>query len=156
GIAGNADDLTGTGTVTITVANQVWYVDNSYAGANGASDGTSLRPFTSLADLSGASGPDSTGDIIYVATGNAAYTGGIVLLDGQTLVGAGSALVVNGVTLAAAGTDPVITNAAGNGVTLASGNTLMGFTVGNTTGFDIANVTGNSVGTLSISNVDLT
>ena len=100
------------------------------------------NPFNSLADVSGASGPDAAGDIIYVATGSGDYTGGITLLDNQILWGAGEALVVNGVTLAAAGTDPVIANAAGNGVTVEQGNTLKGFTVGNTTGFDIANTAG--------------
>src|SRR5262245_60825854 len=65
-IAGNGDDLTGTGTVTINVANKVWYVDNS--GANG--DGRSNTPFNSLAAVSGATGPDAAGDIIFVRTGS--------------------------------------------------------------------------------------
>ena len=73
-VAGNADDLTGTGTVTINVnAPKVWYVDNSYAGANGASDGTALRPFTSLNALNGGTGDgsanddvDGANDLIYV------------------------------------------------------------------------------------------
>src|SRR4051794_9747110 len=91
----------------------VWYVDNS-AAAGG--DGSSAHPFNSLAAVSGASGPDIAGDIIYVRAGNAPYTGGITLLDGQTLWGENEALVVNGVTLQAAGGDPTITNAGGNGV----------------------------------------
>jgi hypothetical protein len=152
GIAGNGDDLTSTATVTITVANKVWYVNNA-AGTGG--DGTSANPFDSLADVSGASGPDAAGDIIYVATGSGNYTGGITLLANQTLWGANEALVVGGYQLAAAGTDPVITNAAGDGVTLAQGNTLKGFTVGDTTGFDITNTPTASVGTLTISNVEL-
>jgi hypothetical protein len=152
GIAGNADDLTGVGTVTITVANQVWYVDNT-AGTGG--DGTSTNPFDSLADVSGASGPDTAGDIIYVNTGSGDYTGGITLLTNQELHGEGTALIVGGFTLATAGTDPTIANAAGDGVTLATGNTLTGFTVGNTTGYDIANTITASVGTLTISNVTL-
>ena len=109
-------------------------------------DGISDNPFDSLDDVSGIAGPDAAGDIIYLFEGN--YTGGITLLDNQTLWGAGEALVVNGVTLAAAGTDPVISNAAGSGVTLAQGNTLIGFTVGDTTGFDIANGAAH-VGTLT-------
>ncbi len=141
--------------MTINVsATQVWYVDNSYSGANGASDGTSLRPFTSLSSLSGAAGPDGVGDIIYVAEGT--YTTGITLLDGQTLHGAGTALIVDGIMLAAAGTDPTISNASGNGVTLASNNILTGFTVGDTgNNFDIANGDRCSVGNLIINNVVL-
>ena len=106
-----------------------------------------------LADVSGAAGADQAGDIIYLFEGN--YAGGITLLDNQTLWGAGTALTVNGTTLAAAGTDPVISNAAGSGVTVEQGNTLTGFTVGNTTGFDIANTAAASVGTLNVSNVTL-
>ena len=146
---GNATD---TGTITINVpAPLVWYVDNT-AAAGG--DGTSDGPFDALADVSPA-GPDAAGDIIYLFTGSGAYTGGITLLNTQTLHGAGTALVVSGTTLAAAGTDPTITNAAGNGVTLGSGNTLTGFTVGNTTGFDIANTATATVGSLTVSNVVL-
>jgi hypothetical protein len=144
-------NLTDTGTVTIEVAApKVWYVDDS-AAAGG--DGTSDSPFDLLADVSGAAGADQAGDIIYLFEGN--YAGGITLLDNQTLWGAGTALTVNGTTLAAAGTDPVISNAAGSGVTVEQGNTLTGFTVGNTTGFDIANTAAASVGTLNVSNVTL-
>jgi uncharacterized repeat protein (TIGR01451 family) len=151
-IAGNSDDLTGTGLVTINVANKVWYVNNA-AAAGG--DGRSHSPFDSLADVTGATGPDAAGDIIFVHTGSGNYTGGITLLNNQTLWGQGEALVVGGISLLPAGTDPVITNAAGNGVTLASGNTLKGFTVGDTTGFDIANTATATVGALTVSNVTL-
>ena len=81
GVAGNADDLISVGTATITVANQVWYVDNT-AGPGG--DGTSTNPFDSLADVSGATGPDTAGDVIYINTGSGDYTGGITLLNNQT------------------------------------------------------------------------
>ncbi|MEK6259708.1 MAG: VCBS domain-containing protein [Planctomycetota bacterium] len=153
GIAGNADDLISVGTVNITIGTQqVWYVDNS-AGVTG--DGTSSNPFDSLADVSGGSGPDGSGDIIYVSTGSGNYGGGITLVANQTLWGQNETLIVDGFTLQAAGTDPIIENAGGDGVTLTSGNTLKGFTVGNTTGFDIANTTTTSVGTLTVSNVVL-
>ena len=151
GIAGNADDLTSVGTVTINVGTQkVWYVDNS-AGAGG--DGTSTNPFDSLADISGASGPDGTGDIIYVRTGSGNYTGGVTLLTNQTLWGENQTLIVDGFTLQAAGTDPVIVNSGGNGVTLATGNTLKGFTIGDTTAGDIV---GTAVGSLFVTNVNST
>ena len=151
GIAGNGDDVTSQATVSITVASRVWYVDNSVADGG---DGRSTQPFNSLADVSGAAGPDAAGDIIYVRTGNGTYTGGITLLDNQTLWGENEALVVNGFTLQAAGGDPTIANAAGSGVTLAQGNTLKGFTVGDTTVADIVDGNG-TVGNLAISNVNL-
>ena len=147
--SGNATD---TGQITIEVATpRVWYVDAVNGSALG--DGTSDNPFDLLADVSGAAGLDQAGDIIYLFEGN--YSGGITLLDNQTLWGAGDALVVNGVTVVPVGTDPTISNAAGNGVTVEQGNTLRGFSVGNTTGFDIANTAAQSVGTLNVSNVTL-
>lgn len=151
GIAGNADDLTSVATVTINVGTQkVWYVDNT-AGTGG--DGTSTNPFDSLSDVSGASGPDGTGDIIYVRSGSGNYTGGVTLQTNQTLWGENTTLIVNGFTLQAAGTDPTITNAAGDGVTLATGNTIKGLTIGDTTGTDIS---GTAVGSLFITNVNST
>src|SRR5204862_1598972 len=97
--------LMGTGTVKINLTNMVWYVDNSYAGANGASDGRSHRPFTSItaANLNGAGGAgdvDGAGDIIFLHTGTgAAYTGGIALEASQTLHGQGDVLTGNGFPL---------------------------------------------------------
>ena len=158
GIAGNADDLTSTATVTIHVTSQVWYVDNNYAGANGASDGTSFRPFAALSSVSGASGLDDAGDTIYVASSGTNYGGGIALLADQKLIGGGEALVVNATTLKTAGSDATIVNAAsgGVGVTLAANNTLKGFTVGDTgTSGNGTDISGAAVGNLVISNVDL-
>src|ERR1044072_9473172 len=52
------------------VTGTVCYADNSAApGGNGSS----AHPFNSLAAVSGASGPDAAGDIIYVRAGNAPY-----------------------------------------------------------------------------------
>ena len=145
--------------MTITVANQVWYVDNNYAGANGASDGTSFRPYTALSSLSGASGLDDAGDTIYVASSGTNYGGGIALLADQKLIGGGEALVISATTLKAAGADATIVNTAsgGIGVTLAANNTLKGFTVGDTgTTGNGTDISGAAVGNLVISNVDLT
>jgi hypothetical protein len=147
GIAGNADDLSTTATVTITVANQVWYVDAN-AATNG--DGTSTNPFNTLASVSGVGDADDAGDIIFMRAGN--YTTGVTLEASQTLWGEGSALIVDGFTLLNAGGDAVIDPGAGVGVTLNIHNTLKGFTVEDT-GTDIS---GTDVGNLTISNVDLT
>jgi CSLREA domain-containing protein/uncharacterized repeat protein (TIGR01451 family) len=152
-IPGNADDLTGVGTVTITVANQVWYVDKSFAGT---SDGRSTNPYKTLTEVSGATGSDSIGDIIFIRSlGAGNYTGGITLLDGQTLWGENETLIVDGFTLLASGIAPVIENASGAGITLEQDNIIKGLTVGTTNTYDIANTTTATVGTLTIFNVDL-
>ncbi len=151
GLDGNfattADNLTSTATVTINLSGQVWYVDAS-AGAGGT--GTSTNPFNTLASVSGGADADDAGDIIFVHDGT--YTTGVSLENSQTLWGEGSALVVNGFTLLAAGADAIIDPGTGVGVTLATHNTLKGFTVEDT-GTDIS---GADVGNLTISNVDLT
>jgi large repetitive protein len=157
--ANNTDDLTGSGVVTINVTDantslagtqKIWYIDNSYTGANGGSDGRSHRPFASLAAVSGATGSDVAGDTLYLATGSGNYTGGITLLADQTLWGQNEALGINTVSLVAAGADPVIENSSGNGVSLSTGNTLKGFTIGNTSTGDIV---GTAAGTLTVSNL---
>ncbi|MFN7562530.1 MAG: beta strand repeat-containing protein, partial [Prosthecobacter sp.] len=154
--AGNADDLTGIGTVVINVieadtvasgTQKVWYIDSSYAGANGTENGTSARPFNALSDVTGATGPDVAGDTLFVAF-DTPYTGGITLLNDQTLWGEGAALVLNGITLVALNDNPVITNAVGAGITLATNNTIRGMAVGNTSTVDIL---GTAVGNLTIS-----
>ena len=85
------------GVVTVTVAPDVWFIDNTAAGGG---DGSKAHPFNSIAAFNavndgGASHP-KTGDIIYLAQGTGTYsaTTGITLLNGQQLVGAGDALVV--------------------------------------------------------------
>src|SRR5207248_10876575 len=125
GIAGNADDLTSTATVTITVKSpRIWYVDNT-AGAGGK--GRSTDPFNTLAGAQTAA--NTAGDIIYVFTGDTTTTGqnsGITMqANNQQLLGNGVALqpvvTVNGVVnplLRAAGTAPHIGNSGGNGVTV--------------------------------------
>ncbi|MGH9929338.1 MAG: beta strand repeat-containing protein, partial [Pyrinomonadaceae bacterium] len=145
-IRNSADaSLTNTGTVTVTVgAPRVWYVNNS--GANG--DGRSTSPFNTLAN---AAAVDGANDIIYIFTGAGNYTGGITLTNGEQVTGNGVALVVNTFTLRAAGSRPTVVNGAGNGLTLALGNTLSGFNFGNCTG-GVA-VTGTSVGTLTMNNM---
>jgi hypothetical protein len=163
--AGNADDLTGIGTVVINVTEadtglagtqKVWYIDNSYAGANGVANGTSARPFTSTTNVSGATGPDAVGDTLHVATGSSNYGFFGFLLD-QTLWGANDALVLNGVTLAAATAKPVFENAGGAAITLSGAtgtNTIRGLSVANSA---ISSNNGSGAfGTLNISNTTMT
>ncbi|HEX8409198.1 MAG TPA: putative Ig domain-containing protein, partial [Thermoanaerobaculia bacterium] len=101
-------------TVTINLANRVWYVKNdSAAGGNGSSQ----APFDTLAEAQAAS---TANDIIYVYVGNGTNSGqnsGFVMKTGQKLYGQGIALVVNSQTLVTAGSRPLIGNSGGNGVT---------------------------------------
>ena len=125
-------------TVTLNLANRVWYVKNNGAAGNGQSQ----SPFNTLAAAQTAS---TAGDIIYVYNGDGTTTGhtaGIVLKNNQQLIGEGVALVVNTVTLVPAGTKPQITNltAASDAVTLADGNTVKGLNVTGATRDGISSV----------------
>src|SRR6185369_16293470 len=77
------------GTVQITIAERVWYVNN--VGANG--NGRSSSPFNNLLSAQTAS---AVNDYIYVHSGAGTYAGGITLKNNQKLVGNGVALIVSG------------------------------------------------------------
>ncbi|HEX6085902.1 MAG TPA: Ig domain-containing protein, partial [Thermoanaerobaculia bacterium] len=137
------------GTVTINLANRVWYVKNDApAGGNGRS----TEPFDTLAEAQTAS---TANDIIYVYFGNGTNSGqnsGFVMKAGQKLYGQGIALVVNTQTLVAAGSQPLIGNSAGDGVTATNltGNIIRGL---NITGSDdgiFMTTTGASAGDIEI------
>lgn len=150
----------GVGTANATLALTVltprfWYVDNT-AAAGG--NGTSTSRFNTMAAAIGASG---IGDTIYVFFGDGTafnQNAGAVLKNNQRLIGQGvlldATVTVNGVgnpTLKAAGATPTIGNAGGNGITLASNNTVRGLSVSTSTGgFGIL---GANVGTLDIGTV---
>ena len=141
----NADaTLTDTGTVTITMPNIVWYVDNS--GANG--NGSSTSPFNSLA---GAAGASVATDIIYVYQGSGAYSG-IALKSGQALVSEYAALVVGGNTLRAAvpANVPTLSGSSGSIVALSTGNIIDGFIITNSSGNGIS---GSTIGTTAIADI---
>jgi len=127
-----------TGTVTLNLANRVWYVKNN----GGAGNGQSQSSFNTLGAAQTAS---TAGDIIFVHNGDGTtlgHTAGITLKNNQQLIGEGVALVVNTVTLVPAGTKPQITNltAASDAVTLADGNTVRGLTVTGATRDGISSV----------------
>jgi VCBS repeat-containing protein len=147
-----------TGVVTLTVTDPVWYVDSTYNGSNGVSDGTYLRPYLSLTPLSNDGVDlDDVGETIFVYDrGAAAYNAGIVLEAGQTLFGDGHAFVVNGLTIGATASNSIINNAA-IGVTLATNNTIDGLTINGTANTAIGIEDGNgTVGNLTITNTSLT
>jgi hypothetical protein len=100
-------------TVTINLAERIWYVDNSRP-ANG--DGTLGNPFNTLA--AAASPVSDANDTIFVFTGvpaaptDAGQNLGITLVAGQKLLGQGLGLRFNGVPLVdARANPPVISNA---------------------------------------------
>ncbi|MCI0490491.1 MAG: HYR domain-containing protein [Blastocatellia bacterium] len=147
-------DSVSTGTVTFTINELVWYVDNSQAAGG---DGRSATPFNVLSAVNGPGGagdPDNPGDFIFLFQGSGPYTGGLELEMNQKLIGQGVDLTVASQTLVTATGKPTITNSAGNGVTLASGNTVRGLTAGTTAaGGASAGVAGNNVGNLNIDTV---
>ena len=140
-----------TGTVTINFDGDVWwFVDSSAAGGG---DGRSHAPYDSLAALqavnNGTGTNPKTGHEIFVATGSGAdYTGGLTLLASQRLFGQGVDPGIPGFAVTP-GAAPKLVNAAGAGVSLASGNTLQGVSLGGST-FALA---GASVGDLQVSGV---
>ena len=152
-------------TVTINVGDMIWFIDNSLGAAG---NGTLATPFNTLAGFealngNGGSSDPGAGDCIFVDTGSGDYTGGVTLENTQILVGEGASTglaSVCGVTLpthsnslpATSGTDPTIANAAGNGINLASGNTICGLDIGNTSG---TGINGSGFGTLTVSDTSI-
>lgn len=122
-----------TATVTINLAERIWYVRNN---ATAAPLGNDQAPFTTLA---AAAAVADANDTIFVFTGDGTVTGqnvGITLQSGQKLLGQGVGLKFNNVPLVAATpVNPVISNAGllagGNTpvVQLVTGNEVAGFTI---------------------------
>ena len=147
------------GTVNLTVGGMIWFVD---ASATGGGDGSITDPFNCLTGT-GCFDPvaaDDAGDNIFLADGS--YTGGLLLLNNQRLIGDGSSsdlATITGISLPAfsdslpvfSGTDPVVTSSA-NGINLGSGNTIRGLTIGDIT---FIGLSGTTVGTLVVSEVTI-
>ena len=163
---GNGSGLTATATVTIAVSGKIWFVNNAVS-SNGT--GTLASPFKQMSDFgtanTGAVGKPADNDFIFIYTGSGSYTGSATLRNGQKLIGQGasaSLLAITGYTApsgtsaipATGGTNPVLTTTAAstNALNLGSGNTLRGFTIGNTTGSKIA---GTNFGTLTATELTL-
>ena len=159
--------VSGNITVTVTVADLIWFIDDNPAQTG--NDGTLTNPFTTLAAFDTANGSGGTnpavGQCIFLHSGS--YTGGVTLLNNQRLLGQGSSATIqtfcsvtpatNSISLpGVSGTDPVITHtgaATDDGISLAQGNTIRGLNIGNTGGIGID---GSNVGTLTISEVAIT
>ncbi|MGC1378890.1 MAG: cadherin-like domain-containing protein [Anaerolineales bacterium] len=154
------------GTVTITVGGLVWFVDNTSACASSC-DGRLSHPFTTLAAFNavndGVGLHPANNHNIFVYESASPYLGGVTLRSGQKLIGQDATATLSAITgLTPSGDSApfptmdvgapavVIQNAAGNGVTLNSGNTLRGFTVSNSSGSAIS---GSGFGTLTVADV---
>jgi hypothetical protein len=173
--------LTATGTVNLTVAGMIWFIDQS-AGAGG--DGRLTTPFNCLdttagcfaAVNDGAGNHPAANDSIFMYKSGGApatFTGGTNLLNGQKLFGEGATqplATIASISLAA-GSDalpatnhaaPVLTTGSlKDNIRLTNGstaNTLRGFTVGDSgtaaTG-DSSDISGTNFGTLTVSEVTL-
>jgi len=133
--------------VTITVSNRIWFIDNTGGGSGGT--GTLDDPFLRLADFNTANGGGgdnpAANHCIHLEHTGTDYQGPISLLNGQLLIGEGASgalqdanacnltLPTHSKTLPTlGGTRPQIASATGDGVELASGNTVRGLNVQNT------------------------
>ncbi len=160
---------TATETVTITVANEIWFINNNAGACPGAPcNGRLSHPFTSLAAFTaanlGGAGQPGDNDWIFVYESGTLYTGPATLRSGQKFIGQDATASLISLTgfPQPSGTDPLpvmnsgnatIVNVTGtnvNGINLNSGNTLRGFTVGSVgTGTKIS---GTGFGTLLVGN----
>jgi uncharacterized protein YodC (DUF2158 family) len=150
-----------TATVSLTLSGIIWFID----GSAGAGDGRLSSPFNSLAafqavnDGVGLHPADNANVFLY--DNASAYTGPVVLRNGQKLIGqdaTSSLSTISGLipgtssaTLPSTGggsPNKVSITATGNDVTLGSGNTVWGLTLGNATS-GIA-LSGSSVGSLKL------
>jgi|GEM_PF-2816977 len=160
-------------TVTITVADMIWFIDNT-AGPTSSNMGTFSNPFLGTANFNNSALPGD-GDVIFIHEGVGSYTGGIALKDNQALLGQGIDLLTEltnlGITLApnsALTTSPapngatnrsLITHVGGTtgiGISVAANNTIRGIQVGNTDDYGVRNGMLSSVGSLTISDSSIT
>ncbi len=153
------------GLAIVTVSDLIWFVDNTGGGTGGA--GSLAEPYKRLEDLNaaqGMAGGPAAGQNIYIEHTGTNYTGGVNLLNDQKLVGEGASASLQsifGITLPTGSTtlpttfgpDPIITNISGDGITLASGNTIRGLNIGACSDFGIDD--NGNVGTLTITEVDI-
>lgn len=118
--------LTDAGSVTIDLAECVWYVDAAADVPAPGVAGTSVAPYRNFGSLNGAGDVDGTGDVIYLAGGD--YPG-LTLEDEQELYTERSGLVVGGHTLLAPDGDRDRSEI-DNGLRLAVDNTIQGLDLG--------------------------
>ena len=160
------------GTVVITISGMIWFVNSSASSCTtiNGSCGRLTNPFSTLAAFETANGnatpvvngdvtSPEAGDHLFIYTGAGSYNSSLTLENNQRVIGQGaisSLQTLSGITPATdsdalpatGGTNPVITNNAGAGITVAQNNRLHGLTVQDTTGTGLS---GNGFGTLTVS-----
>ena len=160
----NDGTFNSTGTVTVTVTGMIWFVQS---GATAPGDGRLGSPFSSIANFNSIAA-DEAGDNIFLYTGAANYSGAVVLLNNQNLIGQGAVgtlASLAGVTFSVhppitgaiptlGGTNPTIANSGlVTTLTVAMNNDVLGITINNTS--TTTAFTGNNLGTLKVRNVTL-
>lgn len=133
-----------TATVSITVGQVVWFINNA---GSGPGDGRLTTPFPNIADFN-ARAADKPGDIIFIYQGAAGYSDPLTLLNTQQLIGQGVGLTVAPNLTMTATAPPIIAH-----VRLATGNTVRGVNL--MTNSDVA-LSGANVGALTIDHVAIT
>jgi hypothetical protein len=158
----DSDGNTDPAKVFINVTDVIWFIDDTGTGSN---LGTLSDPYLTVASFEanngngGANDPGAS-DCIFVHSGN--YTAPLTLENNQILVGQGAGAtiaIICSITVpthsnplpTTGGTSPTLTSA-GNGINLASGNTIRGLNIGNTSGTGIL---GTAVGTATVSEVGI-
>ncbi|MFN0071673.1 MAG: beta strand repeat-containing protein, partial [Chloroflexota bacterium] len=157
-------------TVTITVSgdgsgnNLIWFVDEN-AASNG--DGRLTSPFSTLNNFhsvnDGAATHPKDGDYVFLYESATSYVGPVTLRTGQTLFGQDATTTIAalaGITVPAGssalpssntggGTVTLVASGGANAITLGSGNTLRGFTIGSV-GTAGTGIFGNGYGSLTL------
>ncbi|MDT5157790.1 MAG: hypothetical protein QOH51_2147 [Acidobacteriota bacterium] len=154
---------TATATLEVGLATHdklIWFIN---ASSPGGGDGRLTNPYNCLvgAGCFFPAAADDPGDVIFLFSG--AYTGGLTLLNNEKFIGQGATDTLSNISgivpeaysdplPSTGGASPTITTSAAstNSITLAQGNLLRGFTVGNTTGG--AKIFGTGFGTLTAGN----
>jgi hypothetical protein len=152
-----------TATVNLTLSGIIWFINNNA----GAGDGRLSSPFNSLAAFQavndGVGNHPAANANIFLYDSATGYTGPVTLLNGQKLIGQDATSSLSTITGLTPGTssaklpetgggspNKVSITSAGNTVTLGSGNTVWGMTLGNATGTAL---TGSSVGTFQMADL---
>ncbi|MGN7884953.1 Ig-like domain-containing protein [Dyadobacter sp. 22481] len=164
----NGSGMTSTATVSITIANAIWFIDDSAAPGG---TGTLAKPFNSLAAFqainSGGGNNAKDGHFIFIYAGT--YNGGITVRNNQTVFGQGAGtagstlLTLTGLPAPSGspsvpfptvnGTRPDLTNNSGNVFSLSGIATVQGLNIGNSSG---AKFQSSAAGLFTASQIDLT
>lgn len=155
-------------TINITVSNLIYFMDSA---ASAGGDGSLSNPYQTPAEHNGAS--PVANSILFIEDNGAAYIGGLTLVSGEHVIGEGTTGTLfgggslTGITLAPLSntvsysttglqSDWAQLIATNNGIMLNSNNTLSGIAIGNTTtGYGMRD-NGATVGTLTITESQIT